>query len=443
MNAALALALSATVAAVAPAGRTVTLEQAERAAEAQKPEVRIAQANTAAGVARTEQARAPLLPQVKLEGLYERSTGNREQKPDRTFTVSNSFDTFNWFDAEASATQLLWDFGRTSNQWRAAKARAAGLADTERGVRLQALLDVRAAFFQARADKGLVAVAREALANQERHFAQISGFVEAGTRPEIDVVQARADRANARLLLIRADDAYAVARAELNRAMGTVGDTDYDVADDNFPPIPGEDGALGPLIDEGVRARPELAALDAQIGAQELALRAAKGGYWPSLSFVAGATDAGIQFKQTPTIDNFGQVTLFGGMAWNLFAGFKLTWGVFQGFATRGEVHEAGAVLDGLRAQRDGALHQVWVAVQRSALGVRAAKEALTVADEALASARERLRLAEGRYGAGVGSILELSDAQLGQTTAGAQRVAAGYALAAARADLLLALGRR
>ena len=435
MNLALALTL-------ALSARTVTLDDAERAAAAQKPEVRIAHANTAAGLARTEQARAPLLPQVKLEGVYERATGNREQKPDRTWTVSNSFDTFNWFDGEASGSQLLWDFGNTSNRWRAARDLAAGLGDTERAARLQALLDVRAAFFQARADKDLVGVARETLANRERHLAQIAGFVEAGTRPEIDVVQARADRANARLLLIRADDAYAVARAELNRAMGTVGDTDYDVADDSLPPVPGEGGALGPLIDEAVRARPELAALDAQIRAQELTLRAARGGYWPSLDFVAGASDAGIQFRQTHVLDNFGQVIPYGGLAWNVFAGLKLTWPVFQGFLTRGEVHEAGAALDGLRAQRDGALNQVWVAVQRSALGVRAAKEALVVAGEGLASARQRLRLAEGRYAAGVGNIIELSDAQLGQTTAAAQRVAAEYALAAARAELRLALGR-
>ena len=254
------------------------------------------------------------------------------------------------------------------------------------------------------------------------------------------MVQARADRANARLLLIRADDAYAVARAELNRAMGTVGDTDYDVADDNFPPVPGEDGALGPLIDEGVRARPELAALDAQIGAQELALRAAKGGYWPSLSFVAGAS-AGIQFQQTRMLDNLNNVVPYGGLAWNLFAGFKLTWGICQGFATRGEVHEAGAVLDGLRAQRDGALHQVWVAVQRSALGVRAAKEALTVGDEALASERERLRLAEGRYGAGVGKASSSCPTPSSVRPPRAARSAAAYALAAARADLWLALG--
>jgi outer membrane protein len=407
--------------------------------------VRVAEANVAASVGRTEQARAPLLPQVKADLLYERTTGNREQKPDRSFTVSNSFDTFNWFDGEISATQLLFDFGRSWNQWRAAEARGRSAADLERAVRLQALLDVRAAFFQARAGKALVGVARETLANQDRHLAQINGFVQAGTRPQIDLAQARADQANARVNLIRAEDAYAVSRAELNRAMGTVGSTDYDVADDNFPPVPGETGPLAPLLDEAIASRPELAALEAQIKAQELTLRAARGGYGPTLSAVAGASDAGIQFKQTFLLDpnNFGQVIPYGGMAWNVWIGARLTWGVFQGLQTRGEVHEAAAQLDAVRATRDGALHQAWVAVERASLGVRAAKEALVAADEALTAANERLRLAEGRYAAGAGSIIELSDAQLSATSTAAQRIAADYALAAARADLALALGRQ
>ena len=56
--------------------------------------------------------------------------------------------------------------------------------------------------------------------------------------------------------------------------------------------------------------------------------------------------------------------------------------------------------------------------------------------------AREQLRLAEGRYRAGAGSIIELGDAQVTLSNAAAQRVQAEYNLAAARAALLRALGR-
>jgi outer membrane protein len=424
--------------------RTVTLEEAERAAETQKPDVRVAQANAAVGVARTVQARSPLLPQVKAEGEYDRTTGNLRQKPNKTTQVNNSWEFFNWFQGQVVATQLVWDFGRTLNQWRAAEMRAVALADTERAARLEAVAGARAAFFRARAGKALIAVARQTFANQERHLGQITGFVQAGTRPEIDLAQARAARANAHVGVIRAENDYIVARAELNQAMGTTGDTDYDVADQTFAAVPGETGAVGQLIDEAITARPDLAALDRQVRAQELTARAVRGNYWPVLNVIAGARDEGQSFSRTPTLDNFGQ-TVFnqGGMAWNVWGGVQLAWPLFQGLLTHGQVREADAQLDAARAERDRLVQQVWVAVQQAVASVRAAAEAVAASDEALTAARERLRLADGRYQAGVGNIIELGDAELGAAQAGAQKVAADYALASARAALVLALGRR
>ena len=63
---------------------------------------------------------------------------------------------------------------------------------------------MRTAYFNARAAKELIVVAQQTLANQERHLAQITGFVAAGTRPDIDLAQARAERANARVAVITA-----------------------------------------------------------------------------------------------------------------------------------------------------------------------------------------------------------------------------------------------
>jgi outer membrane protein len=419
--------------------RTVTLEEAQRSAEANLPQVREAAANTRAGDARSEQARAPLLPQVKLDLLYERTTGNRVQKPGVTRFQQNSFTAFNWWDNGLTGSLLLWDFGQSLNRWKAAEARAKSLGDTERNVRLQAVLVARAAFFQARAAKALVDVARATLDNEQRHLVQIQGFVQAGQRPEIDLAQQRATVASRRVQLINTQNAYTLSRATLNEAMGITAGTDYDVADDMLGPVPGESGPVGPLIEEALQARPDVAALAQQIRGQELLVAAAKGGYFPTLSLVGGATDAGIFLFPTAP-DDFNQTR---GLAWNLFAGLRLTWPLFQGFLTRGQVREADATLDGLHAQSDSLVQQIWVAVQQAAAGVRDAKEALVSAEEAVTAAHERLRLAEGRYAAGVGSIIELDDAQVAFTNASAQKVGADYHLAAARAELAVALGMR
>ena len=60
----------------------------------------------------------------------------------------------------------------------------------------------------------------------------------------------------------------------------------------------------------------------------------------------------------------------------------------------------------------------------------------------AAVNAKERLRLAERRYQTGVGSLIDLGDAQVAQTTAAAQLVQAEFTLSTARAQLVRALGR-
>ncbi len=81
--------------------------------------------------------------------------------------------------------------------------------------------------------------------------------------------------------------------------------------------------------------------------------------------------------------------------------------------------------------------------VDQAQLMVRADKIAIDAARDALTNAREQLRLAEGRYSAGVGSIIELGDAQVALQNAGAQLVTAQFNLSTARAQLLTALGKR
>jgi outer membrane protein len=426
--------------------RTLTLDEAVRTAETNQPALHEAQANTQAGNARAEGARAPVLPQVKVGATYQRTTGNREHKPNSATTVQNTADTFNWWDFTAVGSFVLWDFGQTRGQWHAAEAAARSLVQTESATRLQVILEARTAYFRARAQKALVGVASESLANRDRHLGQIDGFVTEGTRPQIDLAQARADRSRARVELIDAQNAYSVARASLNQAMGVTGAIDYDVADQTFGPVDGEAQPVATLVDEALRARPDRAALDEQIHAGEFTRRAAVGSYGPTLSLVAGASEQGTNLTSSTALgvtSSGGQRIYTAGLAWNFWGGLSLVWPIFQGFATRSQVREADAQLAGLHARMDALVQEVWVTVAAAQLDVRAAQEAIIASREGVTSSRERLALAEGRYQAGAGSVIELSDAQGGVVVAEAQQVAAEYRLAIARAQLIFALGRR
>lgn len=413
--------------------RTLSLEEALGTARTNQPQLRQARAATEAARARVDQTRAPLLPQVSSTASFQRTTSNFVARPGTLPSSlsqgsrSASFDTFGFYNAGLSASQLVYDFGQTTGRWRAAEAGAEAQADTERATRLQIDLDARTAYFDARAAKALVMVAQETLANQNRHLTQVQGFVEVGRRPEIDLAQVRTDLANARVLLINSENAYDTARARLNQVMGIEAPTDYDIADETLPVVSGEDQPLDELLDEALRARPELAALSSQVRAQEQTLRSIKGAYGPSVNLSTGLSEAGSE------IDD---------LVWNWNAGLLLSWPVFQGGQTRAQVRVARAELAGLEAQVDALRQGVRLEVDQARLAVRAAVAALGAADDAVLNAREGLRLAEGRYETGVGNMIELGDAQLALTNAEAQSVQAEYSLASARARLLKALGR-
>ena len=234
-----------------PTGRVLSLEDATRTARENQPQLRQARAGTEAAVARADEALAPLLPQLTGSATFRNGTDNIPRGPPASWAGTN------FWSAGATASQLIWDFGQTTGRWDSAKESSVAQRDSERYTALQVIVGVRTAFFTARADKDLVGVARETLANQEVHLRQIQGFVEVGTRPEIDLAQARTDRANAEVQLITAVNAYETAKAQLNQAMGIEGPTDYDVANDTMPPVEGEDQPLEALLAEAIRARPD------------------------------------------------------------------------------------------------------------------------------------------------------------------------------------------
>lgn len=413
-----------------PAGGTLSLARAEAIALEHQPTVAEAVAQTEASEGRVEEARAGYLPQATISGAYQRTTGNFALRPGGVpSTISASGwtgSTYNYFNFGATASQLITDFGVTSGRWRAAAASRDAARDNERTLRVQTLLGVRRAYLQARAQAELAAVAEQSMTNQRKHVEQTQGFVRAGMRPDIDLARVRTDLANAKVQLVNANNALTLARATLNQAMGLPQTTVYELAEEDLPAVAGEADSLDGLIAQAVKGRPELVNLTDRRRAQELTLQSVKGGYGPSLSATAGATEAG---------------TELGNLVPNWFVGLSASWQILQGGLTRGQVREAKGTLAALTASEQTLLLQIRVDVEQAQLGVMAAKSTISAAEEALVNARELLRLAERRYETGLGSAIELGDAQVAATAAAAQEVTARFSLGTARAQLLAALG--
>jgi outer membrane protein len=433
----LAAALTATAMMIASSGRAraesirvVTLAEAERAAKEQ-PQRFAARAAVQVAQGQADQTRATLWPQVTASAQYTRETGNYAPTPIQKnlgpvggTSLTTSFD---YWQFGVGATQLLYDFGQTLHRIEAADKTVDAQKFAERTTELAVTLAVRRAYFGACATRALVDVAEKSLDDQNRHLTQVQGFVQAGTQPPIALAQQKAAVANAQVLVINARNNYETAKAQLNQAAGLPQRNDYDVADETLGPVDDEDQPLEMLAAKALVARPEVAMLEQQRQAQEDAIGVARGGYGPTLSASAGASAIGV------AVD---------GLVPNWYGGVALSWPVFQGGLTQGQVRSAEAGLEGVTAQKSLEELQVRFDVDSARLAVRAAKAAMVAADEAALSAHEQLRLAEQRYATGVGSIIELNDAQVTDTSASAQVVQARYGLASARAQLLAALGR-
>lgn len=413
----------------APAARVLTLDDAVRTARAHQPQLQSARAAAAASWARSNQARAGLLPQLGATGSYQRRTTNPTALSGVTSgrLPSETWDTSDAWSFSATASQLVFDFGATSGRFTAARRSAEAQAASARETELATIQGVRSAFFTARAARDLAAVARATYQNQQAHLAQTEAFVRIGTRPPIDLATARANLANAQVSLIQSENNYATARANLNQAMGVAQPVDYEVASDTLPAVEGEDRTTEDLLVEAIRSRPDLHAAERRVAAAEASLSAARGGYGPSLSIGASATEAGTEVNK---------------LRWNVAGTATLSWSIFAGGLTDAQVAEARANVDQATADLETLKQQLRTGLESAHLTVVAARASLAASRDAATNAREQLRLAEGRYRTGAGSAIELSDAQLTATNAEAQVVNAEFQLASARATLLAALGR-
>ncbi|HKU40318.1 MAG TPA: TolC family protein [Polyangiales bacterium] len=412
----------------AHAQSVLSLEQALSHARAHAPELAQAKTSVAAAEARADIARSPLLPQLSGSMGYTRSTFNSSVETAAAAARSrDSLDTRGQWSAGLRVSQLVYDFGQTRNGLRAAQASARAQVENARGTARDVEYGVRGAFLDAAAARALVQVAQETLDNQLRHQAQIQGFVEVGTRPQIDLAQARTDVANARLGLVRAQNTYAVAKRQLERAMGFAPAGDYDVSDELPQPEADEAAGIERLLQIAEQTRPEFAALSQQLRAQEFSVSAAQAGSAPAIDVVGNMEESG------PDVD---------ALAFNAGVGVSLSWPIFSGGVTGARVREARAELAGLQVQREILRKDTRLALEQAVLSLRAAEESVAIAQEVVVNARERLRLAEGRYAAGVGNIIELGDAQLVLSEAESQRVGATYDVGQARLQLRRGLGR-
>jgi outer membrane protein len=380
------------------AGRVITMDEAVAIALETQPQIQARLGDYAAARFRVDQAMAPLLPQFTGSVSSVRSKSSVLQTTIGATPVIVNRDWGDTFQAQVALSQLLFDFGKNLAATDAAKKLAAvTLEDVELQRQLIALA-VKEAYTNILFAQRLTRVNQQALERAELNLKSARGFFEVGTRPKSDVARAEVDVANARVDLIRARNAERLARVALNTAMGIDLDTPTEIQDNLiYEPVHLDRTEIRA---EAQRQRPEARQARLLVQAAEASERQAFRNFFPDI------TGSGTYGGTRPELDEIWSLTL------------SLSWTFYDGGGRIARYRETKALLDASKARSRSTDLDVARDVEQTQITVEESQERLQATQTAVASAQENFRLAQGRFDAGVGTILELTDAQLALTQA-------------------------
>jgi len=342
----------------------------------------------------------------------------------RSLATSGSNDGNNRASATATVNQLIYDFGRSSSLLIQAKEQRSSALFALIATRADVVLNVKQAYYGVLRTNRLVHVFEQNLKAQEEHVAEAQARLDAKVAPKADVLKAVAAAASARVDLVTARNNAEQARVDLNTAMGVDVTSLTQIQESAEPdcPVPELEVAVATAISN----RPEVVQARDQVLASQAALKSAKTGNLPSLTTSMGAVqDLGTGFASPTTV------------SWLL----NLQWQPFDSGFTRGTVTQALAQVTSNEESLFAVIQNVSRDVVAARLNVIAAQESLISSYAEVASAQESVDSAVGRYGAGVGIFLEVTDAQSMLLKAQIDDAAAHYRLSTGRAQLEHAMG--
>jgi len=399
-------------------GEILNLQRCIEISLLRQPNVMAAASTVEASRSRVGQSQANYYPLIDMAAGYDRIS-----PVSPVSGVSNSSSSFDQYTSSVSLNQNIYDFGKTSSQVQIQKLNLDSSASDLANVSQQTIFNVKIAYYGVIQTKYQKIVAEDTVKSTELHLEQAKGFFEVGTRPKFDVTKAEVDMSNARLNLIRAQNAFRIAIATLNNTMGVPEAPDYEIDDNLY--FEKYEMTFEEAIDNAYRNRPDLASLVSKRLASEKSIELAKTGYYPTLTGNAAYNWGGEKF---PLDDG-----------WNV--GVTLSFPLFSGFLTTYQVAESKANLNVIMANEVFLKQSIYLEVQQAYMTLRAAEDAIPAAKLGVDQARENLDIANGRYSAGVGNPIEVSDAEVSLVTARTFYIQALYADKVAQASLEKAMG--
>ncbi len=409
----------------ADAPRRLSLREAEDIALAQHPRISVANLQALAARQSVKEVRAAFLPNI-----YASATAVGTADPNNTHVSAGYLNNPNVFQREAEGitiAQLLTDFGRTSELTRSSSLRARAEEMNREATREEILLEVNAAYFSALESQAILATARQTENERTVVLRQTQALAAtAKTRSELDVSFASVDLDQAHLLVAKADKDLQSAFASLSTVLGERQPQSFDLAEEPMPELVTNSGP--DLIVLALANRPDLARARYQRDAAKEFARAENKLSYPTLSALAGG--GLMPLGDSRLGDNYAA------------AGVNLNFPLFTGGLYQARQREAALLADAAGQTVRDQENTIARDTQISKLNLDYSFARIALTASLLQNANQALQLAQARFNLGLNSIVELSQAELNQTSAQIEEAGARYDYHIQRAALDFQIGQ-
>jgi len=383
---------------------TLTLAQAREQALKLHPSITVAELRALVAREVTTETRAGYFPLISVNGT---AVGTGESVTRLAAGSLSNSQIFDHVGAGAVISQLITDFGRTSNLTGAARLRTRAAEASVQAARAQLLLAVDGAYFSALEARAVRAVAVKTLTSRQILLDQIGTLARNQLKSELDTRFAEVGVSEAKLLVDKAEDDWQSALATLSSLLGQRAMVTARLLEVTVPleALPADVEAL---TDLALRQRPELEAQRAERDAAQSLARAAKDSRLPTISAVGAA---GV----VPVGDEHFEHTFAA-------AGVNVNVPLFAGGLYRARQREA-ELQAALQDTENNCIRDVRLAW----LEASHARERIALTASLLENANAALDLAQVRFHQGLSSIVELNQAELAQVSAEIARTNAEY----------------
>ncbi len=350
---------------------------------------------------------------------------------DRVESTSPS-RSFNNHSISLSYNQTLFDFGKSFNTIKEAKASFKAASQSLNSSRQSVYATVKQRYLELLKAIKLEQEYTQAVSRSQEQLQRTQSMYEIGSVALVDVYKQEVTLGTDQINLINQRNTVDIAMGNLNVAMGRDPETPIEIMDiDTAPKLP--DFSLNDAIAMAIKDNPDLKRFEYDMDSAEYGRKAAKGRYLPSIS-----VDAIYQRSNEKLRRVYGEFNK--NFFIRLGANFDFT--IFNGLSDRAEVSRQTANYSIAKENWINKKRTLSLEVKQAYRNLKAFLEITKINETNVKSAEEDFRLAQERYRVGAGTLLEVTDAQVSLTRARVNLVRIKYDAIIAQAQLEAALGR-